>query len=50
MDVPAGFTVPFDQNRCLLLYEVPMRAEDPIRLLLILDPYYFSASGPGVAL
>jgi hypothetical protein len=35
--VPAAFNVPFDE--CLLNYEVPLRAEDPIRLLLILDPF-----------
>src|SRR5438552_3591380 len=43
VDIPTGFTVPFYEGRCLLLYEVPLRVEEPIRLVLILDPYFFSA-------
>jgi hypothetical protein len=44
MDVPSGFTVPFYDGSCLLLYEVPLRTEDPIKLLLVFDPYFFSAA------
>jgi len=35
--VPMSFNVPFKDGECLLLYQVPMRAEDPISLVLILD-------------
>jgi hypothetical protein len=35
--VPSSFNVPFDG--CLLNYQVPLRADDPIRLLVILDPF-----------
>jgi hypothetical protein len=34
---PASFNVPFDA--CLLNYRVPLRAEEPIRLLVVLDPF-----------
>lgn len=37
-ELPAGFNVPFRNGTCLLLYEIPIRAEDPITLVLILDP------------
>lgn len=35
--LPASFNVPFDD--CLLLYQVPLRTEDQIKLLLVLDPF-----------
>lgn len=37
MTIPASFNVQFDD--CLLSYQVPLRAEDPIRLLVVVDPF-----------
>jgi hypothetical protein len=48
-EIPASFTVPFDEGRCLLLYELPIRADEPIRLLLILDPYSFPSASSAAA-
>jgi hypothetical protein len=35
-EIPMSYTVPFCDGECLLLYEIPIRAEEPIKLLLIL--------------
>ena len=37
MHIPSSFNVPFDD--CLLTYQVPLRTEDPIKLLLVTDPF-----------
>jgi hypothetical protein len=36
--LPRGYTVPFCNDECLLRYEIPVRTEDPIKLVFVFDP------------
>lgn len=43
--LPRSYTVPFCDAECLLLYEIPVIAEDPIKLVFVFDAEATSSPG-----